>query len=89
MPSKVIFEIRRPSFRVYIKELRRQYREQAEREMEAYFDTILPTRPPTGPCGAKTRAGTPCKLKAVYASGRCKFHGGLSTGPNAPAGKAR
>jgi hypothetical protein len=40
-------------------------------------------------CGAKTRKGTPCKLKAIYASGRCKFHGGLSTGPRTTEGKAK
>lgn len=40
-----------------------------------------------GPCGAKTRAGTPCKQKTVYGNGRCKFHGGLSTGPKTDAGK--
>jgi len=40
-----------------------------------------------GPCGAKTRAGTPCKQKAVYANGRCKFHGGLSTGPKTLQGR--
>lgn len=38
-------------------------------------------------CEAKTKAGTPCKLKAIYANGRCKFHGGLSTGPKTEAGK--
>ncbi|MHB1077364.1 HGGxSTG domain-containing protein [Thiobacillus sp.] len=38
-------------------------------------------------CGARTRAGTPCKQKAIYANGRCKFHGGLSTGPKTEAGK--
>lgn len=32
-------------------------------------------------CGAKTRAGTPCKRRDLYASGRCRLHGGLSTGP--------
>ena len=40
-------------------------------------------------CSAKTRAGTPCKLKSIYANGRCKFHGGLSTGPKTKAGKAK
>lgn len=40
-------------------------------------------------CGAKTRAGTPCKMTALYRSGRCKLHGGLSTGPISAAGKAR
>lgn len=38
-------------------------------------------------CGARTRAGTHCKLKSVYWNGRCKFHGGLSTGPKTDAGK--
>ncbi|RBH54200.1 MULTISPECIES: HGGxSTG domain-containing protein [Pseudomonas] len=32
-------------------------------------------------CGAKTRAGTPCKRRDLYISGRCRLHGGLSTGP--------
>ena len=32
-------------------------------------------------CGARTRAGTPCKRKDLYRSGRCALHGGLSTGP--------
>lgn len=40
-------------------------------------------------CGARTRAGTPCKQKAIYINGRCKFHGGLSTGPRTPDGKRR
>jgi hypothetical protein len=37
-------------------------------------------------CGAKTRKGTPCKCKALR-NGRCKLHGGMSTGPKTPAGK--
>jgi len=39
-------------------------------------------------CGAKTRAGTPCKRKDLYNNGRCKLHGGMSTGPRTAAGKA-
>ena len=39
------------------------------------------------PCGAKTRAGTPCKITALYFGGRCKWHGGLSSGPKTEAGK--
>jgi hypothetical protein len=38
-------------------------------------------------CGAKTRAGTPCKSRALHMNGRCKFHGGLSTGPKTEAGR--
>ncbi|MGZ8915722.1 MAG: HGGxSTG domain-containing protein [Methylobacter sp.] len=37
-------------------------------------------------CGAKTRAGTPCKLKSINGNGRCKWHGGFSTEPQDPGG---
>lgn len=40
-------------------------------------------------CGARTRAGTPCQSRVLYRSGRCKNHGGLSTGPKSAEGKAR
>jgi len=40
-------------------------------------------------CGAKTRAGTPCKQRELYSSGRCRFHGGLSTGANTPEGREK
>lgn len=40
-------------------------------------------------CGAKTRAGTPCKRAAVSGRGRCPKHGGRSTGPRTEAGRAK
>ncbi|MCF7970828.1 MAG: hypothetical protein K9L22_06650 [Methylococcaceae bacterium] len=40
-------------------------------------------------CGAKTRAGTPCMLNSLYGNGRCKYHGGLSTGATSKEGKAK
>lgn len=41
-------------------------------------------------CGAKgKRTGKPCAVKTIYASGRCKFHGGLSTGPTTAQGRAK
>jgi len=40
-------------------------------------------------CGAKTRKGTPCKNTRLFPNGRCKNHGGLSTGPKTEAGKAK
>ncbi|WP_232437316.1 HGGxSTG domain-containing protein [Burkholderia ubonensis] len=40
-------------------------------------------------CGARTRGGTPCRITSIYCNGRCKFHGGLSSGPTSAAGKAR
>ena len=52
-------------------------------------------------CGAKTRKGipkyqgtprqwegTPCRCKELLKGGRCRFHGGLSTGPKSGTGKA-
>jgi len=40
-------------------------------------------------CGAKNRRGQPCQCKRLFRGGRCRFHGGLSTGPKTPEGKAR
>ncbi|MCR9061933.1 MAG: helix-turn-helix domain-containing protein [Rhodobacteraceae bacterium] len=40
-------------------------------------------------CGAKTRRGTPCRAKSEPGRRRCRFHGGKSTGPRTPEGKAR
>ncbi len=39
-------------------------------------------------CGARTRAGCGCRQPAM-ANGRCRFHGGKSTGPRTEAGRAR
>lgn len=40
-------------------------------------------------CGAKTRAGTPCQRKDLLKGGRCRLHGGMSTGPITLEGKRR
>ena len=39
-------------------------------------------------CGAKTRSGKPCKNLPMK-NGRCRMHGGASTGPKTAAGLAR
>jgi hypothetical protein len=39
-------------------------------------------------CGAKTRKGTPCRQKPISGRARCKFHGGMSTGPKTKEGRA-
>jgi hypothetical protein len=39
-------------------------------------------------CGARTRAGGCCRQPAM-ANGRCRMHGGLSTGPRTPEGRTR
>jgi hypothetical protein len=38
-------------------------------------------------CGARTRAGGECKAQSL-ANGRCRMHGGLSTGPRTVEGQA-
>ncbi|WP_420852591.1 HGGxSTG domain-containing protein [Salinisphaera shabanensis] len=41
-------------------------------------------------CGAKRRSdGEPCEAPSVPGKRRCKWHGGCSTGPRTPEGKAR
>lgn len=39
-------------------------------------------------CGAKTRRGTPCQAPAMP-NGRCRLHGGKSTGAKTPEGRER
>jgi len=39
-------------------------------------------------CGAKTRKGTPCQSSAIP-NGRCRMHGGPSTGPKTAEGRRR
>jgi hypothetical protein len=49
------------------------------------------------PCGARCRDGHPCQAPAMLdretgcyvRNGRCRLHGGLSTGPRTAAGRAR
>ncbi len=38
-------------------------------------------------CDATKKNGEPCRQKTLYRGGRCKFHGGLSTGPRTEEGK--
>ena len=45
-------------------------------------------RPGKHTCQALTRRGTPCRALAL-ANGRCRLHGGLSTGPRTAEGWAR
>jgi hypothetical protein len=40
-------------------------------------------------CLAKTRKGTPCLCLGDGRGGRCKLHGGMSTGPKTAEGKRR
>lgn len=77
----------------------RAYIEEAERRQAKWRKRGYPSPPPPSvpfpddlrglACGATTRRGQPCKRTDLYLNGRCKFHGGLSTGPKSKAGKAR
>jgi hypothetical protein len=40
-------------------------------------------------CGARNRRGKPCGVRVEPGRARCRFHGGLSTGPKTAAGRAR
>ena len=40
-------------------------------------------------CGAWNRQGNPCGNRVVPGKRRCRFHGGLSTGPRTEEGRAR
>jgi hypothetical protein len=40
-------------------------------------------------CGARTRAGCPCRAPAIGGKLRCRMHGGRSTGPRTEEGLAR
>ena len=40
-------------------------------------------------CGARTRAGCPCRAPAIRGKLRCRMHGGRSTGPRTAEGLAR
>ena len=47
-------------------------------------------------CGSRTRKDTPCQAPAVWdkandkpRNGRCRLHGGLSTGPKTEEGRRR
>jgi hypothetical protein len=72
----------------------------AERRGMLFIDTgcivpiPLPKYPPFPPecegmaCGAKAKStGAPCKSTQIFRNGRCRHHGGLSTGPKSTAGK--
>lgn len=73
----------------------RRAREAAEARGLVWSDPGYPRGPDLRPfvdlrCGATgKRTGKPCPLTSIYANSRCKFHGGLSTGPKTTEGKAR
>ena len=60
-----------------------------EPKTETYRMTDKPRRKDLSRCGARRKYdGKPCQAKAL-SNGRCKYHGGLSTGPKTLEGKRR
>jgi hypothetical protein len=63
-------------------------------ELDELFASIgldfgaMQSEPGPATCGARTRRGAPCRALGLP-NGRCKNHGGLSTGPRTNAGRAR
>lgn len=40
-------------------------------------------------CGAKTKTGEPCESTELFPNGRCRLHGGPSSGPKSKEGRER
>ena len=63
-----------------------------EVRLACYADSVSGPQPESltnaSRCGAKTRSGQPCRAPAMP-NGRCRMHGGKSTGPRTPEGLAR
>jgi hypothetical protein len=53
------------------------------------FQARRPRRKDLARCGALTRAGGLCRVRVEPGKARCRFHGGLSTGPKTAEGRAR
>jgi hypothetical protein len=75
-------------------ERRKLYRANAKRRQDAIDAGLLyiPRRPKylhNLTCGAIARSGQPCRMTALFANGRCIWHGGKSTGPKTGEGRAR
>jgi len=59
--------------------------------MESYYHDVMMCDSRTGKaiCGARTRKGAPCQRTRLMLGGRCRCHGGMSTGPKTPEGLQR
>ena len=75
---------------------KQEKRQQWEEENEAIRDRRRTPKDDRPRCGARCRDGTPCQARAVWdyandrpRNGRCRVHGGLSTGPRTSEGKRR
>jgi len=55
----------------------------------AFATSQASKKSPDHKCDAQTRKGSPCRCKPLPGKRRCKFHGGMSTGPKSPEGRER
>jgi hypothetical protein len=85
-----------PEQRRALRRWRRRHARFAVRWRQRYGDLIPVPLAPCPPvpllglgCGAATRSGGVCKNPALLPAGRCRMHGGRSTGPTSVEGKAR
>jgi hypothetical protein len=51
--------------------------------------TLGDTVPTKRICGARNRRGEPCQCKKLHRGKKCRFHGGMSTGPRTEQGRLR
>jgi hypothetical protein len=81
----------REAWIAFWKRERRRARQWVRFEMcGPHYPRPLPKRLHGLQCGAKLRDGTRCTSTDIAkANGRCRAHGGASTGPKSDAGKAR
>ncbi|WP_146111584.1 helix-turn-helix domain-containing protein [Defluviimonas denitrificans] len=93
-----IFRTRKSGARHGVLDLREDFSDVCSRgnqgERRSKFTCTTKTRPlrinmSNPPCGAKTRAGTPCRAQSEPGRSRCRLHGGKSTGPKTEAGRVR
>ena len=67
--------------------MKRSRKDNPERWLPNWRET-LPLAQSVPRCGARTRSGAECKSPGM-ANGRCRMHGGPSTGPRTPEGLER
>lgn len=75
-------------------ERRKLHRAYAQRKRSAIEAgrLYIPSRPAylhNLTCGARSLSGEPCRMTALFENGRCIWHGGKSTGPRSPEGRAK
>ena len=86
VPFPVGSDIRRKMIAHILRYTLHTYRE-AVAQIVARNKRARNTPVPGERCEARTRRGMPCQCKAM-SNGRCRLHGGLSTGPTTAEGKA-